>query len=157
MNQNNLPTGFITVDEAVALIKSDSRENPVVDMDYMVSRLNWVETKHNFRIPKIKMFDAPKRTPNGTYVAFETIGEANIYIANDFERELVRKTIRDKFRDIVGHDYEKQLSRGISTVADDGSGKEAVTPRDNTPNAKVGEDITYNTGEITSNGENLNV
>ena len=52
MSPKNLSPGFITVDEGVDLIKSDTRENPVVDMDWLISRKKWVEVAHNFRIPK---------------------------------------------------------------------------------------------------------
>ena len=52
--ESNLSPGFSTIDDAVALIKSDTRENPVVDMDYIVNKTVWIETNHNFRIPKVR-------------------------------------------------------------------------------------------------------
>lgn len=62
-----LSPGFITVDEACKIIKTDTRDNPVVDMDYLVAHIVWIETNHNFRIPKIKRL-APedvRRTKEG--------------------------------------------------------------------------------------------
>lgn len=153
-----LSPGFETVDKAVELIKSDTRANPVVDMDYLISRVKWVETGHNFRIPKVRRLkpDEVYRNKRGKIIEYETIGEVNIYIATNFERELVKKTIYDKYRELVGHEYKEVGVRAVSTVADDGQGRAAVQPRANKPIAKEGSSI--GSGEtINSNGENLSV
>lgn len=157
-NNNNLAPGFISVDDAVKLIKSDTRENPVVDMDYLVSRIKWVETAHNFRIPKIRRLKQEEiyKTKRGKIVEYERLGDSYIYVANNFEKELVRKTILDKFRELVGHEYKEQTVRAMSTVADDAEGTTAVKPRANKPIAKEGQSIAG--GDIiNSNGEGLQV
>lgn len=159
MQENNLAPGFVTVDQAMELIKSDTRENPVVDMDYLVSRLKWVETSHNFRIPKIRRLSPEEvhRTKRGKVVEYENTGNVYIYIATNFEKELVRKTILDKFRELVGHEYREQTIKARSTVADDAQGKAAVQPRNNTkPIAKEGAEIGGG-AVITSNGDGLSV
>ncbi len=158
MQDNNLAPGFISVDKAVELIKSDTREHPVVDMDYLVSRIKWVETAHNFRIPKIRMLKKEEvyKNKRGRVIDYEVTGNAYIYIATNFERELVRKTILDKFRELVGHEYKEQTIRAMSTVADDAEGRSAVKPRVNKPIAKEGQSIGG--GDVlTSNGEGLTV
>lgn len=157
-NNTNLSPGFIEVDEACELIKSDTRENPVVDMDYLVSRIKWVESGHNFRIPKIRRLKAEEiyKTKRGKVVEYENIGDAYIYIATNFEKELVRKTILDKFRELVGREYKEQTVKAMSTVADDAEGRAAVRPRANKPIAKEGQSI----GEgvtTTTNGQGLSV
>lgn len=157
-NNTNLSPGFIEVDEACELIKSDTRENPVVDMDYLVSRIKWVESGHNFRIPKIRRLKAEEiyKTKRGKVVEYENIGDAYIYIATNFEKELVRKTILDKFRELVGREYKEQTVKAMSTVADDAEGRAAVRPRANKPIAKEGQSI--GSGDvINSNGDGLQV
>lgn len=157
-NNNNLSPGFSTIDDAVALIKSDTRENPVVDMDYIVSKAVWIETNHNFRIPKIRKLnpDEVYRTKRGKIVDYEVIGNVYVYIATNFEKELLKKTIYDKYRELVGHEYQEAGLRATSTVADDAQGKDAVRPRANKPIAKEGSYIGG--GEtITSNGDGLSV
>ena len=158
MNSNTLAPGFIEVDKAVALINSDTRENPVVDMDWLVSHIKWIETGHNFRIPKIRRLKPEEvyRTKRGKVIDYETTGNDYIYIATSFERELVRKTILDKFRELVGHEYRENVLRATSTVADDAEGRNAVKPRPNKPIAKEGQSI----GEgvtTTTNGQGLSV
>lgn len=159
MQANNLAPGFKTVEEACELIKSDSRENPVVDMDYLVAHTVWIEANHNFRIPKIRRLkpDEVRRTKRGKLIEYENIGDVYVYIATNYERELLKKTILDKFRELVGHEYKEVGVRARSTVADDAQGKAAVQPRNNTkPIAKEG--AVIGGGEvITSNGDGLTV
>lgn len=154
MQDNNLAPGFIKVDDAVKLINSDTRENPVVDMDYLVSRIKWVETAHNFRIPKIRRLkpEEVRKTKRGKVIDYEVIGNAYIYIATNYQKELVRKTILDKFKELVGREYKEQTVRAMSTVADDAEGKAAVKPRANKPIAREGASIGDG-GVTTSNGD----
>ena len=156
---NQLSPGFITVDDACALIKSDTREKPVVDMDYLVAHIVWIETNHNFRIPKIRRLSPSEiyKTKRGRVVEYENTGDAYVYIATNFEKEFLKKTILDKFKELVGHEYKEAGVKARSTVADDAQGRAAVQPRNNTkPIAKEG--AVIGGGEtITSNGENLSV
>ena len=158
MNNENLAPGFISVDAAVDLIKSDTRENPVVDMDYLTSHTVWIESNHNFRIPKIRRLapDEIRKTKRGKIIEYENIGDVYVYIATNYEKELLKKTILDKFRELVGHEYKQMGVRARSTVADDAEGRAAVQPRPNKPIAKEGQSI--GSGDVlTSNGEGLSV
>ena len=156
---NQLSPGFVTVDEGCKLIKSDTRENPVVDMDYLIAHTVWIETSHNFRIPKIRMLKPEEvyRNKRGKVIEYENIGDVYVYIATNFEKELLRKTIYDKYKELVGHEYKELGVKARSTVADDAEGKAAVQPRNNTkPIAKEGAVISG--GEvISSNGDGLSV
>ena len=158
MQPTNLSPGFSTIDEAVRLIQSDTRKNPVVDMDYIVNKTVWIETGHNFRSPKIRKLEPEEvhRTKRGKLIEYEHIGDVYVYIATNFEKELLKKTIFDKYRELVGHEYKEANVRAMSTVADDAQGREAVRPRANKPIAKEGTNIGG--GEtVTSNGEGLQV
>lgn len=155
---SQLSPGFVTVDEACRLIKSDNRENPVVDMDYLIAHIIWIETNHNFRIPKIRRLNPEevRRTKRGAIIEYENIGDVYVYLATNFEKELLKKTILDKFKELVGHEYKEIGVKARSTVADDAQGREAVRPRNNKPIAKEGANIGG--GEtVTSNGEGITV
>lgn len=156
---NQLSPGFVTVEAAVELIKSDTRQNPVVDMDYLIGHIVWIETRHNFRIPKIRRLapDEIYTTKSGRTVEYENTGDVYVYLATNFEKELLKKTILDKFRELVGHEYKEAGVKARSTVADDAQGEAAVRPRNNAkPIAKegaiIGEGTTMNT-----NGDGLSV
>lgn len=156
---NQLSPGFSTIDEAVELIKSDTRENPVVDMDYLIGHTIWIETSHNFRIPKIRRLkpDEVRRTRRGKVIEYENIGEMNVYVATNFEKELLKKTIFDKYRELVGHEYRVADVKARSTVADDAQGRAAVQPRANAkPIAKEGAIIGEGT-TMDTNGQGLQV
>lgn len=155
---NNLAPGFITVDEACEIIKSDTDANPVVDMDYLAAHDNWIEVGHNFRIPKIRRLNEKEvyRTKRGKWVEFENIGDIYVYLATAFEAELLRKTIYDKFRELTGREFKQAGTIARSTVADDATGTAAVRPRANTPIAKEGATIGKGTTQNT-NGEGLKV
>lgn len=161
MSPNNaLPPGFVSIDEAVALIKSDTRDDPVVDMDYLAAHKVWLDRNgpaHNFRIPKIRRLAENEiyKTKRGKYVYFEHTGDVYVQINTMFENELLKKTIMDKYKELVGHEYRELATRGISTVADDAEGRNAVTPRvRKTTMAKEGDSI--GSGEvITTNGEGM--
>ena len=155
--ESNLSPGFVTVEAGCDLIKSDTREKPVVDMDYLVSHVVWIEANHNFRIPKIRRL-APNevyRTKRGKTVEYENIGDVYVYLATNFEKELLKKTILDKYRELVGHEYKELGVKARSTVADDAQGKAAVQPRNNTkPIAKEGALIGEGT-TMDTNGQGL--
>lgn len=154
----NLPPGYISVEDAVKIIQSDTRENPVVDMDYIVNKTIWIETNHGFRIPKVRRLKPEEvyRTKRGKIIEYEYTGDINVFIETNYQKELLKKTIFDKFRELVGHEYKEAGVRAMSTVADDAQGRDAVRPRANKPIAKEGANIGG--GEtVTSNGEGLTV
>ena len=161
MNPSNgqLSPGFTEMDKAIELIKSDTRENPVVDMDYLIGHTVWIEPNHNFRIPKVRRLkpDEVYKTKRGRVVEYENIGDVYVYIATNFEKELLKKTIYDKYRELVGHEYKELGVKARSTVADDAQGKAAVQPRNNTkPIAKEGTIIGEGT-TMDTNGQDLQV
>ena len=93
MQPNNLPPGFVTIEDACKLIQSDTREKPVVDMDYLVAHTVWIETNHNFRIPKIRMLkpEEVKKTKRGKYIEYENIGDVYVRIDTNYQKELLKK------------------------------------------------------------------
>ena len=92
-NKNNLSPGFVSVDDAVKLINSDTRENPVVDMDYLVAHIVWIDANHNFRIPKIRRLKPEEvhKTKRGKIVEYENIGDVYVAINTNYEKEFLKK------------------------------------------------------------------
>lgn len=157
MSSTKLAPGFITVDEACKLIKSDTRDDPVVDMDYLIAHILWIEVEHNFRIPKIRMLkrEEIRKTKRGNIIYQENIGEVNVALKTLYEVELLKKTIKDKYRELVGHEYNDKKIVARSTVADDAQGENAVRPRNN-PNPVTKEGETVYSGTLqNSNGEGV--
>ena len=142
--QPTLPKGFISIQEAVTLINSDTRSDAKVDTKWLVSHIDWIEESHNFRIPLMKT-TADKKVVR--------IGSKYVEIRDAFDKETMKRAIRDHYRDMVGHEYAAPAVRAVSSVADDEVGS-GVRPRKSKPIAKEGQ--TIGTGEtITTNGANL--
>ena len=143
--QPTLPKGFLSIEDAVKLIQSDTRSDAKVDTKWLVSHIVWIEEAHNFRIPLMKTTSDKKVMENGSRY---------VYIATSYEKEVLKKAIRDHYRDVVGRDYDAPTVRAVSSVADEEQSGGAVRPRKSKPIAKEGAAI--GTGEnITTNGADL--
>lgn len=143
--QPTLPKGFISVEEAVKLIQSDSRSDAKVDTKWLVGHIDWIEEAHNFRIPLMKTTSDKKVVG---------IGSRYVSIMTSYEKEFLKKAIRDHYRDMVGHEYDVPVTKAVSTVADEEQSGGAVRPRKSKSIAKEG--AVIGTGEtITTNGADL--
>lgn len=142
--QPQLPKGFISLTDAATLINSDTRAEAKVDTKWLVSHIDWIEEAHNFRIPLMKTTSDKKVVRNGSKF---------VEIRTSYDKEFLKKIIRDHYRDMVGREFEAPNVRAVSSVADDEVGS-GVRPRRSRPIAKEGQ--TIGTGEtITTNGADL--
>lgn len=142
--QPTLPNGFISIDDAIALIHSDKRDDAKVDTKWLVSHIDWIEEAHNFRIPLMK-------TTSDKKVA--KIGSKYVEVRSAYDREALKRAIRDHYRDMVGHEYAAPSVQSLSTVADEEETGGNVRPRRRKPIAKEGALITGET--TTTNGADL--
>ena len=111
-NGKQLPKDFLSVDEAVALINSDTRENPVVDTDYLMQHALWLEKSHNFNIPLLR------RDNLGRVVK---AGHRYVFVESDYDRTILEKAIVDKYRELASRDFdESRRVKNYSTVVTDG-------------------------------------
>lgn len=141
--QPNVRKGFISIQDAVELINSDKRDSAKVDTKWLVKHIDWIEEKHNFRIPLLKTTE-DKRTVR--------IGSKYVEVIDEYDKASLKRAIRNHYRDMVGHEYEAQNVRAVSSIADDDHGA-SVRPRKAKPIAKEGQLITGET--ITTNGADL--
>ena len=143
--QPTLPKGFLSIEDAVKLIQSDTRADAKVDTKKLVQSMIWIEEAHNFRIPLMKTTSDKKVVRNGSRY---------VYVATSYEKEVLKKAIRDHYRDMVGRDYAAPTVKSVSTVADEEESGGNVTPRRRKPIAKEG--AIVGTGETTTtNGADL--
>lgn len=143
MQPRNLPKGFITIDEAIELINSDTRSEAKVDTKWLVKHIDWIEEAHNFRIPLLKTVDKKVVANGSRYVE----------ILSGYDKEAMKRAIRNHYRDMVGREFEAPTVRAVSSVVDDEVASGA-RPRKSKPIAKEG--AVIGTGEtITTNGANL--
>ena len=154
MDRSSLPNGFITVEDAVDLIKTNTFETPTVDIKYLVGHLDWVEVAHNFRIPKVRLVtkeeyaELLKKFPGRRPSELTSVADEYVTLRTSYEVELLKKTIRDNYRNITGHAYNKANTRGITTVIDEEKGTDAA-PRA-TKNTIAKEGSVIGTGSTVS-------
>lgn len=143
--QPTLPNGFITIEDAAQLIHSDTRADAKVDTKWLVSHIDWIEEAHNFRIPLMKTVEGKGAV---------SIGSKYVTITTSYEKEFLKKVIRDHYRDMVGHEYNAPIVKAVSSVADEEQSGGNVRPRKSKPIAKEG--AVIGSGEtITTNGADL--
>lgn len=125
---------FITVKEAIELIKSDTRQNPVVDIKQMVESYNSIELFHNFRIPLLTLDKNGNVVENGNrYVTFEK--ELDVLMFKD--------VVLSHYREMTSARYDEEAitnpTRSITTV-NDPEKNPTSRPQANPNGAKVGDD-----------------
>lgn len=163
MDPKSLPNGFITVEEAVKLIKSDTRDNAVVDTQYLVSHIDWIEEAHNFRIPLVRFSTKEeieairKRYPGRRVNGLTHVGSKNVTIMTAFDKELLKQTIRDHYKETAGREYEAPKVRGLSSVSDEETSGGAVKPRRSKTIAKEGETIGSGSSRITNSSDGAGI
>lgn len=111
MDKKNLPNGFISVDEAIALIQSDSRTNATVNVAFLVKNLPWIEKNHNFTI-KLLRHEGGKVVDNGIkYVAIES----------DYQKEILKHAIVEHYKEMSGREFDPETVgvRKITTAVED--------------------------------------
>lgn len=142
--QPTLRKGFISIADAVKLIASDTRSDAKVDTKWLVQHIDWIEEAHNFRIPLLKTVDG----------GVSRIGDTYVEVMTTYDKEVLKKAIRDHYRDMVGHEYDAPATRAMSTVSDEEQSGGAVRPRKSKAIAKEG--AVIGTGEtIKTNGADL--
>lgn len=120
-------SNFISVDEAVRYIKSHTASNPTIDMKRMMKGFNYITrsrgTAYNiFLVERVGNVVRP-------------CGEVSTVLKNNYDVELIKKTLTDKYREIAGAEFNEQKHqlKGTSTVSDNGGN---VMPRKNKPIAE---------------------
>ena len=163
MDPKNLPNGFITVEEAVALINSDTRDNAVVDTQYLVSHIDWIEEAHNFRIPLVRLTTKEeaeairKRYPGRRLNGLTNIGSKTVTIMTAYEKEYLKQAIRNHYKEVAGRDYTAPTVRGVSSVSDEETGGGAVKPRRSKTIAKEGETIGSGSSRTTNSADGAGI
>lgn len=134
-----LPEAFISIDDAIKLINSDTRNNAVVDVQKMMASIKFLRKNKTFRIPLVKSIDRRPWT--------QKIGSKYIIPKNEFERTNVEHAIVSKFAEETGRqiDVESMGLKKVNTVMDDNNNGAPVIEA---PTTKFGEGL--NTSTVSS-------
>lgn len=103
-----LSPGFITIDEAINLINKDTRDKATVDLEWMARNIDYINEFKNFQIP---LMDTNER---GAYKK----GEAYVYVATAYEKEVLKHAIRSAYKNRTGNDANVDAVHDRTTVYD---------------------------------------
>ena len=134
MNNTNLLPGFITVEDAVALINEDARTNATVDTDFMVAGLPYLRVGGNFNVRLMKTDPTKGAVYNG---------EKFVQINSEYELAMLEHAIVEHYKQATGRELDlNKRTRSLSTTVDDEKNPQAQIVAQEKPMTKAGEDIT---------------
>lgn len=90
----NVPTGFISVDDALKLINAHSATNTTVDIRFLVTNVDYLQVSRNFTI-KLMENQGGKDVPAGTTA---------VQVLTTLEREQLREAIKQAFKRVSGRE-----------------------------------------------------
>lgn len=142
----DLPRGFSTVADAIALIGQHTQKEPTVDMLFLVDNSFRIREKKNFRIARVKRNEKGK---------IERLDSMNVEVKTKLQQEELKEAIRQKFAEITGRSLninEVGLKRLTTAVTDEGNSLGHLQPNA-TSNIKLGDPIQSGV-YINTNGQN---
>lgn len=140
---NNIPTGFISVEDAISLIESDTRSNAKVDTAFLLRNLPYLRVDGNYTIKKLKH-------ENGKVV---DAGEEFVHIFSDYQRSMLEHAIIEHYKIATGRDIDPE-SIGIKklmTTVDDEKNLSGRIMRNTESSTKVGDTLVSGATQTVGN------
>ena len=140
---NNIPTGFISVEKAISLIESDTRSNAKVNTAFLLRNLPYLRVDGNYTIKKLKH-------ENGKVV---DDGEEFAHIFSDYQRSMLEHAIIEHYKMVTGRDIDPE-SIGIKklmTTVDDEKNLSGRIMRNTESSTKVGDTLVSGATQTVGN------
>lgn len=163
MDNRKLPKGYIEVEEAVELIKSNTFDKPTVDIKKLANSLDWIEVNHNFAIKKMRLItkeeyaEKLKQFPGRRPSELISLGVVTTTLRSAYEVELLKKAIKDNYREVSGRMFDPKNTRGVTTVLDQESGGGARPRSSKKTIAKEGDLIGSGSTSTTNSADSAGV
>ena len=139
---NNIPTGFISVEDAISLIESDTRSNAKVDTAFLLRNLPYLRVDGNYTIKKLKHKD-------GKVVE---AGETFVHIFSDYQRSMLEHAIVEHYKLVTGRDIDPAtigVKKLMTTVDDEKNLSGRIMPNTES-STKIGDNLV--SGAVQSVG-----
>lgn len=133
MQNGNIPMGFITVEEAIKLIESDTRSNAKVDISFLLRNLPFLRVDGNYTIKKLK-HEKGKVVPGG---------EAFVHIDSDYRRAMLEHAIVEHYKQSTGRDIDPESIglKKLTTAVDDEENPAGRVIKNKKSKTKIGDSI----------------
>lgn len=133
MQSGNIPLGFITVEEAIKLIESDTRSNAKVDISFLLRNLPFLRVDGNYTIKKLR-HEKGRVVPDG---------EAFVHIDSDYRRAMLEHAIVEHYKQVTGREIDPNTIglRTMTTAVDDEENPGGRVVRNKKSKTKMGDAI----------------
>lgn len=121
---NSYRPGFISVEDAIALIKADKRDDATVDLQFLANNLPYLRTKGIYNIRRMRTDEKGHAVRDGSsYVTIHT----------EYDRQILLKAIQDAFeeRTKIHLNVENIGLNKVTTVVDEENNNTTGQPRMN--------------------------
>lgn len=133
MQNNNIPIGFISLEEAIKLIESDTRSNAKVDTSFLLNNLPYLRVDGNYTIKKLK-HEGGKVVPDG---------KTQVQIRSEYERAMLEHAIVEHYKLVTGYDINPESIglRSMTTAVDDEKNPGGRVTKNEKPLTRAGDDL----------------
>lgn len=134
MQNNSLPADFVTMEDAIKIIESDTRSNPVVDVAFLINNIPYMRVNGNYNIKLLTRNADGKIVENGSrYVRINSEWEkANLEHA-------ILEHYKQNSRDHKEIDPNQIGLRSLSTTKDEDNNPQGKIIKNPTPMIKYGD------------------
>ena len=133
MYNGNIPTGFISVEDAIKLIESDTRSDAKVDVSFLLRNLPFLRVDGNYTIRKLK------------HVKGKVVedGNAFVHIDSDYHRAMLEHAIVEHYKLASGEEIDPATIgiKRLSTTVDDDENPQGRVTRNRKSKTKIGDSI----------------
>lgn len=93
--KQDLPPGFIHVEEAIALIQKDTRENAVVDLQFLANNIPYMRVNGNYNIRLLKTVEDPVTHQH------KVVRNGSVYVTlySEYDKQVLLRAITDAFEE----------------------------------------------------------
>ena len=135
MADANLPTGFISIDDAIKLIESDTKENVVVDHAFLVRSLPYLRKDGNYNIKLLTRDSRGQIVDNGNKF---------VQIATDWDKSRLEHAIVEHYKFMSGRDIDpNQIGlKSLTTTIDEDKNPNGRLTKMEKPMTKYGDPTT---------------
>lgn len=136
--QNQVPTlpkDFLSFDDTIKLIQSDTREEPKVDIGFIADNLNYILPRHTFTLRLLKR--------NGQGKIIKT-GIRFVYLANEYEASTFEHEVVKKYEELTRQSLNLNPVKKVSTTVSDsenGGNLQGIMVDNSSSKTQVGDSI----------------
>lgn len=138
-NSQSLPHGFIPVEEAIALIKADRRDNATVDLQFLVNNLPHLRKGGHYNIRRLRTrtpeeIERLKKEAAITHRPIKTterLPAVHVYLETEYDVQILLKAIRDAYKERTSITLREDVGgvNKVSTLIDEENHVTDAMPR----------------------------